>query len=102
MRYSYVPFPHLISDYVAAAVMVDAVKTRHDHELDLVRRIQEYRIPMCLLLNKSDLVDHAAPLLDVAAKFKEINPTFEHIYPISALKSEGLETVRVRAMSMGG
>lgn len=80
----------------AAAVMVDAVKKHHSHELDLVKRIQEYKIPSCLLLNKADLVPHAAPLLEVAATFKDANPNFEHIYPISALNGEGIETVRVR------
>jgi GTPase len=80
-------------------VVVDAVKKIGSSEKELIRRVGQLRDEKCpdmklaLVLNKVDLVKPKTKLLDAARLLLSMT-SFDEVFYVSALKSEGLDDVR--------
>jgi GTP-binding protein Era len=77
-----------ISSVDVLLMLVEANSDVHPHDLFLIESLVQTRVPVILVINKIDLFDkkYLLPLID---KFRVLYH-FEEIFPISALKGEGI------------
>lgn len=70
-------------------MLVEADTAILPHDLFLIESLQQIRVPVILVINKIDLIEkkYLLPLMD---KFRTLYD-FREIFPISALKGEGVE-----------
>lgn len=70
-------------------MLIEADGDAHPQDLYLIESLPQSRIPVVLVINKIDLIEkkYLLPLMD---KFRTLYP-FQEIFPVSALKGEGIE-----------
>ncbi|MBF9234008.1 GTPase Era [Microvirga alba] len=80
------------ADADAVALLIDARKGIDEEAEAILDRLPELKRPKILILNKIDLIERSR-LLELAAKLNEKVP-FAHTFMISALKGDGIETLK--------
>jgi len=77
-----------------AVLVMDSLQKNHAFELELIKTIQDKKIPLIGVLNKSDLNTLDAHLLESLSKEMGIP-----IYPVSSVTKEGVKELKI-AMSL--
>ncbi|MCE5212267.1 MAG: GTPase Era [Deltaproteobacteria bacterium] len=70
-------------------MLIEANSDVHPHDLFLIESLVQVQVPVILVINKIDLIEkkYLLPLID---KFRTLYH-FEEIFPISALKGDGID-----------
>ncbi len=89
-------------DADVVALLLDVRKGIDEEAEAILDKLPELKQPKVLILNKIDLIERSR-LLDLAARLNEKVP-FAHTFMISALKGDGIDTLRrqLAAMMPGG
>ncbi|MBQ9899160.1 MAG: GTPase Era [Ruminococcus sp.] len=81
-----------VSDIDAVIFMADCTRRINQQELDLIRSLNDSKMPVILVLNKIDLLksmDELAPVIaDLTSKAK-----FQAVIPVSVLNGDGVDIV---------
>jgi GTP-binding protein Era len=85
-------------DADVVALLLDVRKGVGDEAEAIVAKLPELKQPKVLILNKIDLIERSK-LLEMAAKLNEQVP-FAHTFMISALKGDGIETMKRQLAQM--
>ena len=80
------------------ALLLDARKGIDEEAEAILAKLPELKRPKVLILNKIDLIERSR-LLEMAAKLNEQVP-FAHTFMISALKGDGIETMKRQLAQM--
>ncbi|WP_201833985.1 GTPase Era [Microvirga zambiensis] len=80
------------------ALLLDARKGIDEEAEAILAKLPELKRPKVLILNKIDLIERSK-LLEMAAKVNEMVP-FAHTFMISALKGDGIETLKRQLAAM--
>ena len=80
------------------ALLLDARKGIDEEAEAILAKLPELKRPKVLILNKIDLIERSR-LLEMAAKLNEAVP-FAHTFMISALKGDGIETLKRQLAAM--
>jgi GTP-binding protein Era len=85
-------------DADVVALLLDARKGIDEEAEAILAKLPELKRPKVLILNKIDLIERSK-LLEMAAKLNEQVP-FAHTFMISALKGDGIETMKRQIAQM--
>ena len=80
------------------ALLLDARKGIDEEAEAILAKLPDLKRPKVLILNKIDLIERSR-LLEMAAKVNEAVP-FAHTFMISALKGDGIETLKRQLAAM--
>lgn len=80
------------------ALLLDVRKGIDEEAEAILAKLPELKRPKVLILNKIDLIERSR-LLEMAAKLNEMVP-FAHTFMISALKGDGIETMKRQLAQM--
>jgi GTP-binding protein Era len=80
------------------ALLLDVRKGIDEEAEAILAKLPELKRPKVLILNKIDLIERSK-LLELAAKLNEMVP-FAHTFMISALKGDGIETMKRQLAQM--
>ena len=80
------------------ALLLDARKGIDEEAEAILAKLPDLKRPKVLILNKIDLIERSR-LLEMAAKVNEMVP-FAHTFMISALKGDGIETLKRQLAAM--
>ncbi|MGO4570963.1 GTPase Era [Microvirga sp. 2TAF3] len=86
------------ADADAVALLIDARKGIDEEAEAILEKLPELKRPKILILNKIDLIERSR-LLELAARLNEKVP-FAHTFMISALKGDGIETLKRQLASL--
>jgi len=85
-------------DADVVALLLDARKGIDEEAEAILAKLPDLKRPKVLILNKIDLIERSK-LLEMAAKVNEAVP-FAHTFMISALKGDGIETLKRQLAAM--
>ena len=77
-----------IGDAEVLLMLIEANADVHHHDLFLIESLKQVKAPVFLVINKIDLIDKQL-LLPLIDKFRKLYD-YREIFPISALKGEGI------------
>jgi GTP-binding protein Era len=80
------------------ALLLDVRKGIDEEAEAILAKLPELKRPKVLILNKIDLIERSR-LLEMAAKLNEMVP-FAHTFMVSALKGDGIETMKRQLAQM--
>lgn len=82
-----------ISDVDACVVVVEAGEKISPEEKQIIKKIENLKVPAILVINKIDLIKDKSILIDQINEFSsELN--FDSVIPISAEKNDGVDLVK--------
>ena len=87
-----------IADVDVALLLVEAGKEIHETEQKIIKTAKDKKIPLILVINKTDLIEKEKILPQIEA-FTQVGE-FASIVPISALKSDGIEALRKEILKL--
>lgn len=87
-----------IADVDVALLLVEAGKEIHETEQKIIKTAKDKKIPLILVINKTDLIEKEKLLPQIEA-FTQVGE-FASIVPISALKSDGIEALRKEILKL--